>query len=77
MAADKHYADPSLVDESKEVVVEAPAGSLLFFGTFLVHRSFPNESDLQRRALLLSYQPGDGPRRELAPWRPELVDELP
>lgn len=76
-AEDKHCADASLIDESMERVVEAPAGSLLFFGTFLVHRSTPNRSDAQRRALLLSYQPGGNPRRELASWQPELVDELP
>ncbi len=33
------------------------AGSMVMFGSFLVHRSEPNRSALQRRALLFSYQP--------------------
>jgi len=33
------------------------AGSVVMFGSFLVHRSAPNRSSLQRRALLFSYQP--------------------
>lgn len=41
--------------------VEASAGTLLFFGAFLVHRSAPNRSARHRRALLYSYQPGGWP----------------
>jgi len=33
------------------------AGSMVMFGSFLVHRSAPNRSSRQRRALLFSYQP--------------------
>jgi hypothetical protein len=33
----------------------------VFFGAFLVHRSLPNRSDKDRRALLYSYQPGGYP----------------
>ena len=33
------------------------AGTVVFFGPFLVHRSEPNRSDRQRRGLLISYQP--------------------
>jgi len=33
------------------------AGSMVMFGSFLVHCSEPNRSALQRRALLFSYQP--------------------
>lgn len=39
------------------IPVEAPAGSVVFFGAFLVHRSRINRSDKDRRALLYSYQP--------------------
>ena len=37
--------------------LELRAGSIVMFGSFLVHQSLPNESDAQRRALLYSYQP--------------------
>lgn len=33
------------------------AGSIVMFGSFLVHQSEPNRSTKQRRALLFSYQP--------------------
>jgi Phytanoyl-CoA dioxygenase (PhyH) len=39
------------------VPLEVPAGSVVWFGSFLVHQSAPNRSDLERRALLFSYQP--------------------
>lgn len=44
-------------DESELVAVEVPAGSLVLFGSLLVHRSLPNLSEHDRRALLYSYQP--------------------
>lgn len=44
-------------DESELVAVEVPAGSLVLFGSLLVHRSLPNRSEHDRRALLYSYQP--------------------
>ena len=44
-------------DESQLVAVEVPAGSLVLFGSLLVHRSLPNLSAHDRRALLYSYQP--------------------
>jgi hypothetical protein len=34
-----------------------PAGTLVFFGSLLVHRSLPNRTDQDRRVLLYSYQP--------------------
>jgi ectoine hydroxylase-related dioxygenase (phytanoyl-CoA dioxygenase family) len=37
--------------------LEVPAGSVVFFGAMLVHRSAPNTSTDERRALLFSYQP--------------------
>ncbi len=44
-------------DESRLVPLEVPAGSQVFFGSLLVHRSLPNLSDQDRRVLLFSYQP--------------------
>jgi ectoine hydroxylase-related dioxygenase (phytanoyl-CoA dioxygenase family) len=49
--------DPNAVADAKTVAVEVPAGSIVFFGAFLVHKSDPNTSDRDRRALLYSYQP--------------------
>jgi ectoine hydroxylase len=43
------------------IPVEAEAGTVVFFGAFLVHRSLPNKSDKDRRALLYSYQPAGYP----------------
>jgi Phytanoyl-CoA dioxygenase (PhyH) len=44
-------------DESQLVALEVPAGSMVFFGSLLVHRSLPNLSEHDRRVLLFSYQP--------------------
>jgi ectoine hydroxylase len=73
----RYLADPARIDASHEVLVEAPAGSLLLFGSLMLHRSTPNTSDRPRRALLLSYQPAGRLRQEALPWRPERVAELP
>jgi len=43
------------------IPVEAKAGTVVYFGAFLVHRSLPNRSATDRRALLYSYQPGGYP----------------
>jgi ectoine hydroxylase-related dioxygenase (phytanoyl-CoA dioxygenase family) len=75
--ADSFTADPARIDETREVMLEAPAGSLLFFPALLLHRSAPNTSEHQRRAILLSFQPPGRPRQEALPWRPELVRQLP
>ena len=68
---------PRASTRSGERLVEAPAGSLLFFGSLLLHRSTPNTSERPRRALLLSFQPAGRPRQEALPFRPHLVQELP
>lgn len=70
-------ADPARIDASRERVVEAEAGSLLMFPSLLLHRSSPNTSERQRRAILLSFQPAGRPRQVELTWRPELVHELP
>lgn len=49
--------DLALDDDAAAVPLEVPAGSVVFFGAFLVHKSSPNTSGKDRRALLYSYQP--------------------
>jgi ectoine hydroxylase-related dioxygenase (phytanoyl-CoA dioxygenase family) len=55
------FTDPAYFDESEQVAIEVPAGSLVFFSPHTVHGSLPNESSKPRRALVLTYQPGDRP----------------
>ncbi len=73
----RSLTDPRKLDRSREVVVQAPAGSVLFFGSLLVHRSEANRSERPRRALLPSYQPAGRPRWHEAPLHPEWVEHLP
>lgn len=49
--------DPASVEGYEPVALEVPAGSVVFFGPLLVHKSEPNTSEKDRRALLFSYQP--------------------
>ena len=51
------FTDPSYFDESREVLIEVPSGSLVFFSPHTVHGSQPNLSERKRRALVLTYQP--------------------
>ena len=53
--------DPAKFDESRLTPLEGRAGDVLFFGAMLVHKSLPNRSDQDRRALLYSYQPAGMP----------------
>lgn len=63
---DKLEIDVETYDMASLVPVPAPAGSVIFFGGFLIHMSAPNHSDKDRRALLYSYQPAGFPHvREL------------
>ena len=55
------YTDPRFFDESAQVAMEVPAGSLVFFSPHSVHGSRANRSGLPRRALVLTYQPADFP----------------
>jgi hypothetical protein len=58
--------DTTKFDMSRLVPLEVPAGSVAFFGSLLVHRSLPNTSGNDRRALLYSYQAAGNPHaREL------------
>jgi ectoine hydroxylase len=49
--------DPAEEDGVSTVPIEVPAGSVVYFGPLLVHKSAPNRSDRERRTLLFSYQP--------------------
>jgi len=53
--------DDAIYDTNRLIPIEAKTGSIVFFGGFLVHRSLPNRSNADRRALLYSYQPGGHP----------------
>jgi ectoine hydroxylase-related dioxygenase (phytanoyl-CoA dioxygenase family) len=55
------YTSPEHFDESQQMALEVPAGSLAFFDPHTVHGSLPNTSDQPRRAMVLTYQPGDLP----------------
>lgn len=52
---------PDAVSDDELVALEVPAGSVVFFGSLLVHRSLPNRSGGDRRTLLYSYQPAGRP----------------
>jgi hypothetical protein len=53
--------DPAQFDHDRLTPLEVPAGTVAWFGAFLVHRSLPNRSAGDRRALLYSYQPVGAP----------------
>jgi ectoine hydroxylase-related dioxygenase (phytanoyl-CoA dioxygenase family) len=55
------FTDPRHFDLSRQVPIEVPAGSLVFFSPHTVHGSEPNRSDRPRRALVLTYQAADRP----------------
>ena len=49
--------DESRFDTATLAPLEVAAGGVVFLGPFMVHRSLPNPSSQDRRALLYSYQP--------------------
>ena len=53
--------DAEAFDKTRLIPLEVAAGSVAFFGPLLVHRSLPNRSGDDRRALLYSYQPAGNP----------------
>jgi hypothetical protein len=78
----RYHADDDQIDTSKAVVAEVPAGGVLAFGPFLLHRSSANGTDGDRRVLLLTFQPAG--RAQLADFDYEAallseqwMDELP
>ncbi len=79
---DRDGPDPALartdaLDRSGEVPVEVEAGSMVFFGSLLVHRSSPNTTDRHRRALLYTFQPAGRPRMQELEYNPKLIAQLP
>ncbi len=51
------FTDPACFDASRQVALEVPAGSAIFFAAHLVHGSEPNRSSRPRRAVVITYQP--------------------
>ncbi len=67
----RNEMEESRFDLARLTPLEVRAGSVVFFGPFLVHRSLPNRSGGDRRALLYSYQPaGHKHLRELVNMTP-------
>jgi len=73
----RFLTDPTAIDSAEAVVIEAPAGTVVWFGAFLVHCSTPNRTTCHRRALLPSWQPAGRGRLHDFPYRPERVTDLP
>jgi ectoine hydroxylase len=73
----RYLADPSALDCDAAEVLELPAGSVLWFGAFLVHCSAPNRTPAHRRALLPSWQPAGRGRLREFPYCHDRVEELP
>lgn len=59
------FTDPSAFDAEAQWMAELPAGSLVVFSAHTVHGSEPNQSDRNRRAIVLTYQPADHPMFKL------------
>lgn len=55
------FTSPDCYDEADEVLMAVPSGSLVFFDPHSIHGSAPNHSDQARRAIIMTYQPGDHP----------------
>ena len=51
------YTHPDAFDEDAQVLIECPAGSVVFFDPHIVHGSGVNASVLPRRAMIITYQP--------------------
>jgi hypothetical protein len=68
----KLYTDVDRYEGREPVALEAPAGTVMYFHGDLIHGSQSNRSTVQRRALLLTYQPAGYPR-----WQHEDVRPVP
>jgi ectoine hydroxylase-related dioxygenase (phytanoyl-CoA dioxygenase family) len=66
--------DSTAFDTSMLMPLEVPAGTAVYFNSFLVHRSQPNQSENDRRALLYSYQPAGNPHAREIPRPFKLTD---
>ena len=71
------FTDPDHFDAAAQVAIEVPEGSLCFFSPHSVHGSEPNRSGRERRALVLTYQPGGHAMFKLAGERPAGVRYAP
>jgi phytanoyl-CoA hydroxylase len=68
--------DPAQYDQSRLVPLPVEAGAVVYFGPFLVHRSLPNRSGADRRALLYSYQPPNFAHLRELTWRPPPAESV-
>jgi hypothetical protein len=66
--------DTTEFDVNRLVPLEVPPGTVVYFNAFLVHRSLPNRSTQDRRALLYSYQPAGNPHAREIPRPFKLTD---
>ena len=73
----RFLTDPTALDVDTTVTLEVPAGSVVWFGAFLVHCSSPNTSARHRRALLPSWQPAGRERLQSFAYDFTRVEELP
>jgi ectoine hydroxylase len=55
------FTSPDAFALADQVAAEVEAGSLVFFSPHTVHGSEPNRSERERRALVITYQPGGHP----------------
>ena len=55
------YTSPACFSPDDAVSMCAPADSLIFFDPHCIHGSAPNQSNLPRRAMVLTYQPAGHP----------------
>lgn len=51
------FTNPKSFDLGDEVLIEAPAGSAVFFDPHIVHGSGENSGESPRRAIIITYQP--------------------
>ena len=66
------FTHPNAFSEQDQVLMEAPAGSVIFFDPHIVHGSRPNHSDTPRRAIIITYQPAGYPALKSRVVRPVL-----
>lgn len=69
--------DPTIVDESRALTIEAAAGSVLMFPGLMIHRSAPNHTPTDRRSLLYCFQPDGRPHLPALHYDPERLADLP
>ena len=73
----RFLTDPTALAVDTARTLEVPAGTVVWFGAFLVHCSSPNTSARHRRALLPSWQPAGRARLQTFPYDFTRVEELP